>query len=106
MTKNKCLFDFQFFEANNISLESSTFADFKNHIFKTLVAELQSFLFQKFYSIRPHSSKQDTDCEGPRKRADTRSCCERGNSVVGELIADSCPGDPSDYCYTIKASVA
>ena len=41
--QNKCLFNFQFFEANNISLESSTFADFKNHIFKTLVAKLQSF---------------------------------------------------------------
>ena len=29
---------FQFFEANNISLKTSTFADFRNYIFKTLFA--------------------------------------------------------------------
>ena len=82
MTKNKCLFNFQFFYANNISLESSTLADFKNHIFKALVAELKSFQFRKFYSIRTHCSKKDTDCEGSRKRAEPRTRRVRGNSVV------------------------
>ena len=43
MIKNECLFNFQRFEANNMPLESLKFVDFKNHIFKTLVAELQSF---------------------------------------------------------------
>ena len=66
MTKNKRLFNFLFFEANNISLESSTLADFKNHIFKTLVAELQKFSFRKLY---PHCLKNDPYCEGPRKLA-------------------------------------
>ena len=44
MTKNKCLLGFQFFEANKISLESSTFADFKNQIFKTLVFSFENFI--------------------------------------------------------------
>ena len=84
MTKNKCLFNFQFFEANNISLESSTLADFKNHIFKTLVAELQRFSFRKLYP---------SYCEGPRKLAEPRARRVRGNSVVGELLSGSWQGN-------------
>ena len=86
----KCLFNFQFFKANNISLKSSTFADLKNHSSNTLVAEKQSFQFRKFYSIRLHCSK---NCEGPRKRAEPRARRVRGNLVVGELLASSWQGN-------------
>ena len=40
--KNMFIIHFQVFKANNISLEFSTFVDYKNHIFKELVEELQS----------------------------------------------------------------
>ena len=48
--------------------------------------KLQSFQFRKFYSIRPHCSKKDTYCEGPRKRAEPRARRVRGNSGVGNCF--------------------
>ena len=56
-----------------ISLESSTFADFKNRNFKTLATELQSFQFRKFCPHYASLFEKDTCCEGPRKRAKPRA---------------------------------
>ena len=72
-----------------MSLEPSKFADFKNHVFKTLVAESQSFLFQKFY---PHCSKKDTYCVC-KLIAEPRPRRMKGNSVVGELFSGSWQGN-------------